>query len=136
MESTAIRSTLRDCEVFKGFDDAHLDYLIRNGRIKQFAEGRNIYQKGEAADGTFCFIVSGTVNVISEHGEILQTIGPQIILGEIGTVSPQSKRTITVRAAQPVEALEWNFEKIQKDFPELFERLRALALKRTLNWYY
>ena len=136
MNTIFVRDAVNDCDVFKGFDDEHLDFLVKNGRIKQYNEGQSIYNKGDVADGTFCLIVSGTVNIISEQYEILYAIGPGNIIGEIGTISPQSKRTITVRAAEKVDALEWDIDEIYKEMPGLFEKLRDLARKRTMNWYY
>ena len=136
MNTIFVRDAVNDCDVFKDFDDAHVDFLVKNGQIKRFTEGQIIYKKGETAYGTFRLIVSGNVNVISEEGEFLYAIGPGNVIGEIGTVSPQSKRTITVRAAGKVNTLEWKLDEITKEMPGLFEKLRDLARKRTLNWYY
>jgi len=136
MDITTVHQAIRRCEIFGGLDEAHIDFLVKNGQPKNFPEGSTIYQKGEPADGTFCLLVSGNVNIISERSEELYSIGAGSILGEIGTISPQTKRTITVRAAVPVEVVEWDFEEIEKELPELFEKLRDLARERTLNWYY
>ena len=78
---------------------------------------------GPGAGKTFCLIVSGTVSIVSEAGQVLESIGPGDIIDEIGTISPQSKRTITVQAGGPVEALEWDYETVDKGFTALAESL-------------
>ena len=72
----------------------------------------------------------------SDSGQILQTFGPNEIIGEIGTISPQHRRTITLSAATAVDLFEWDFKAIEKELPELFPRLRDLAKKRALRWNY
>ena len=124
------------CSIFNGLDDAQLDFLIKNARVRHFAEGTTIYAKGEEASGTFCLMVLGKANIISDSGQILQTFGPNEIIGEIGTISPQHRRTITLSAATAVELFEWDFKAIEKELPELFPRLRELARKRALRWNY
>ena len=136
MEANEIQKTLNKCSIFDGFDDAHFDFLIANARVRHFAEETTIYAKGEEASETFCLIVSGKVNIISETEQVLQTFGPNEIIGEIGTISPQRRRTIRVRAETTVDVLEWDLKAIEKELPELFPRLRDLARKRTLNWNY
>jgi len=136
MDLTAIRQAVQNCEVFSGYDEGPLNFLINNGQAKDYPEGHTLYRKGDTAEGTFCLIVSGNVNIISEREEMLETIGPGNILGEIGTISPQDKRTITVKASEPVEVVEWDLEAVQKEVHGLFEKLRDLARERTLNWHY
>ena len=136
MEVDEARKALNRCSIFNGFDDAQLDFLIKNARVRHFAEETTIYAKGEEASGTFCLMVSGKANIISDSGQILQTFGPNEIIGEIGTISPQHRRTITLSAASAVELFEWDFKAIEKELPELFPRLRDLARKRALRWNY
>ena len=136
MEVDEARKALNRCSIFNGFDDAQLDFLIKNARVRHFAEEATIYAKGEEASGTFCLMVSGKANIISDSGQILQTFGPNEIIGEIGTISPQHRRTITLSAATAVDLFEWDFKAIEKELPELFPRLRDLARKRALKWNY
>ena len=81
-------------------------------------------------------MVSGKANIISDSGQILQTFGPNEIIGEIGTISPQHRRTITLSSATAVDLFEWDLKAIEKELPELFPRLRDLAKKRALRWNY
>jgi CRP-like cAMP-binding protein len=136
MEVNEIRKALSKCSIFDGFDDAQLDFLITNARVRHFAEETTIYAKGEEASEAFCLMVSGKAKIISDSGQILQIFGPNEIIGEIGTISPQRRRTITLGAATAVALLEWDLKTIEKELPELFPRLRDLARKRTLKWNY
>ncbi len=136
MDQETVHHTVKSCAVFNAYDNRHINFLINNGQLKSFPEDQTIYQKGETASGTFCLIVSGNVNVISDQDEILNTIGPGNIIGEIGTISPQEKRTITVKTAEPLEVVEWDLETIQKEVPGLYEKLRDLARDRTIKGFY
>ena len=136
MERNEILKALNRCSIFDGFDGAQLDFLIENARVRHFAEDTTIYAKGEEASETFCLMVSGKARIISESGKILRAFGPNEIIGEIGTISPQRRRTVTLSAATDVGLLEWDLKAIEKELPELFPRLRDLARKRTLTWNY
>ena len=114
MDQETLHDAIKTCSVFSDYDDSLINSLILNSRTISYTEGQTIYKKGETASKMFCLIVSGSVNIISEQGEILNTIGPGNIIGEIGTISPQKKRTITVSAAESVDVLEWNLETIYK----------------------
>jgi len=52
----------------------------------------------------------------------------------IKTVTGQA--TKFVGTGEKVDALEWDIDEIYKEMPGLFEKLRDLARKRTMNWYY
>jgi CRP-like cAMP-binding protein len=134
LDFAVIRDAVKKCETFAGFDDARLGFLLMTCQTMGFQAGEVIYAKGEEARKTFCLIVSGTVSIVSEAGKVLESIGPGDIIGEIGTISPQSKRTITVRAGGPVEALEWDYETVDKGLPDLLPKLKDLAWKRATNW--
>ncbi len=135
MDFAVIRDAVRECETFNGFDDTRLGFLLVTCQTRAFREGEVIYAKGkEAARKTFCLIVSGTVSIVSEAGQVLESIGPGDIIGEIGTISPQSRRTITVQTGGPVEALEWDYQTVEQGLPDLLPKLKDLAWKRATNW--
>jgi len=135
MEFGIVRAALRKCEVFSGFDDAQLGFLMNKGEIREFSEGDIIYEKDTESGGSFCLIASGSINIISENGQILQTMGPGEVIGEIGSISPRHRRTVRVEAARHTEALEWDIEDIQDNLPGLLPKLKDLAWKRLTNWY-
>ena len=136
METDQIRKALNKNSLFDGFDEAQLGILIENARVRHFAEDTTIYKKGEEASGTFCLMVTGKANIISDSGQVLQTFGPNEIIGEIGTISPQHRRTMTITAKTSVDLVEWDLKAIENELPELFPRLRDLARKRAMKWNY
>jgi CRP-like cAMP-binding protein len=135
MDKTVAQTALKASEVFNNFEEDQLGLLNESGQTRRFSKGEDIYEKGSESHGTFCLIVSGSVEIVSENGQILQRMGANEVIGEVGTISPQNKRTITVRATEPVEALEWDLASIEDNFPELLKRLKDLAWKRITNWY-
>ena len=134
METSDFKSIIQQNPLFKKLEDNTLNILIHQGKIKLFAQGETVYQKGEPSRGDFGIVMSGRVGVISESGQIVAGLGPGEIIGEIGATSPQSKRTVTVRAVQNTELLEWNIKAIQKTFPELLKQLKDLTWKRVSNY--
>jgi CRP-like cAMP-binding protein len=120
---------LRKCVLFNDLDEAQLDILIKSGQTKQFSPGEEIYTKGEPSKGTFCLIVFGRVGVIVESGQIIRGMGSSEVIGEVGTISPQSKRTVTVRTVEPTEIIEWDVNTIKTKLPDLMKKLKDLAWK-------
>ncbi|GAK58703.1 predicted protein [Candidatus Vecturithrix granuli] len=134
METGDFKSIIQQNPLFKKLDDNSLNILIHQGKIKLFAQGEIIYQKGEPSQGNFGIVISGRVGVISNSGQIIAGLGPGEIIGEVGATSPQGKRTVTVRAIQNTELLEWNIKTIQQTFPELVKQLKNLTWKRVSNY--
>ena len=114
MEMDQIRKALTQNSLFEGFDEVQLGILVKNAQVRHFAEDTTIYEKGEEASGTFSLMVSGKANIVSDSGKILQTFGPNEIIGEIGTISPQHRRTITLTAKTNVDLLEWDLKAIEE----------------------
>jgi CRP-like cAMP-binding protein len=135
MDKTEVQAALKACDVFNNFEGKQLGLLIESAQSRRFPKDEDIYKKGSESFGTFCLIISGNVEIVSENGQILQSMGPNEVIGEIGIISPQRKRTVTVRATEPIEALEWDFKSIEDNFPELLKRLKDLGWKRLANWY-
>ncbi|MEA2040762.1 MAG: cyclic nucleotide-binding domain-containing protein [Thermodesulfobacteriota bacterium] len=134
LDAVRIRTIIEGCELFRGFDGSQIGILIKNADIKRFSEGVIVYAKGEESQNTFCLIVSGSVNIVSDNGFVLEELGRNQIIGEIGTISPQHRRTVDVVAKEPTEVLEWNFLDIKESLPDLLKRLKDLAWKRISNW--
>ena len=61
---------------------------------------------------------------------------PVMLMALIKNHGRVSVRKIATQFAQRDEALIEYYSKITKEMPGLFEQLRDLARKRTLNWYY
>ena len=134
MDFNMVRSAIKENSIFRGLNQAQLGILLMTAKRIEIPSEEQPYTKGDESDGTFVLIVSGKVNAIAESGQIMQEFGPGEVLGEVGVISPQKKRTVTVRTAQPTVALEWRFQDIEKNVPELVKTLKELAWKRIASW--
>lgn len=135
MDLKVVQSVMKNCELFEGVDQSQLGFLMLKGSAREFSEGETVYRKGEKAGGTLALIVSGKVNVIAEDGYVLRELGVGEVMGEVGTISQQGTRTVSVTASQPTQILQWHIRDIKEGSPELIKRLKDLAWKRIKNWY-
>ena len=134
MDFDVIRDALKGNELFKGLDQILLEILIAKAGFRQFSAGETVYRKGEETGGTIALIVSGTVNVVAENGYVLNELGVGEVIGEVGTITQEGKRTVTLTVAEPTEIIEWQIQDIEENTPELLKRLKDLAWKRIQYW--
>jgi len=130
MDIKEIQNAFSKCEVFKGLDPALVGLLIMTGNPASHAEGESIYSKGDPAGGTFALVVSGKVSAVAQSGFAVNELGVGEIIGEVGTISQQGQRTITLKAMEPTRILKWNMGEIREKSPELLAKLKDLAWKR------
>jgi CRP-like cAMP-binding protein len=134
MDLDTIRTVVKESGLFEDLDLTALEVLIVKGGVRQFSPGEAIYQKGEASGGTMALIASGKVHVVAENGYVVRELGAGEMIGEVGTISRERKRTVTLAAAEPAEIIEWHIGDIEEISPELMKRLKDLAWKR-LKYY-
>jgi CRP-like cAMP-binding protein len=135
MERSEIKDMVRKSEIFSILDDDELDLLLYYGDQKRFPSGETIYRSGEAAQGTFCLILSGTIEIVTEADRLIRKMGAGEVIGEIGVTSPQSKRTVTARTAEPTSLLEWHVGYIKDHWPGIMKKLKDKAWKHLANYY-
>ena len=134
MDFITVRTAIQGSKVFEGFDQAHLGLMLMIADIKDFSSGEIIYSKGQESEGVFGMIVSGSVGVVAESGQVLKELGGGEVIGEVGTISPQQRRTLTVKTTEPTTMLEWQIGEIQDKLPELVDRLKDVAWRRIAGW--
>ncbi len=134
MELSAARHAIEKCKYLRGLDKTRLGLLLMKARIRELSGGEMLYFKGEESGGRFALIVSGRVSVVAESGQVLRELGAGEVIGEIGSVSPQQRRTLTVKAAGPTAALEWELEEVEEGVPEIVKILKDLAWRRVSDW--
>ena len=106
---------LKQCELFKGFNDDELKALIPHIRTAQFEKGNWILQEGTKGDDLY-IIRSGKAEVmrlqdINRYHE-LETLGPGEWVGEMALVEGEP-RSASVRALEKTEVLVFS----SKDLP-------------------
>ena len=135
METSELKVIARKCEMFQSLDGDELDLLLFYGEQKEFASGHTIYSSGEPAEGNFCLILSGRIEIITENGRVIRKMGRGEVIGEIGVTSPQSKRTVTARTAEPTLLLEWNVKYVKNHWPVVLKKLKDQAWKHLATYY-
>lgn len=130
MDFNIMQKALNDCSLFRGMDQGQLGLLAMNAEAKEFSPEDIVYRQGDDADGSFALIVSGKLEAITQQGYVLKTLCAGEIIGEVGTISQQRKRTVTLKAVEPATLLQWNIENIGNTSPSLFKKLKDLAWRR------
>jgi CRP-like cAMP-binding protein len=135
MDVKVVKTTLKQCELFKTFDDEEIEVLMLHGQMKELPRGKIIYLKGQKSDDTFCAILSGAVNIVAKDGHVVREIGRSQVIGEVALSNPHRMRTATVITKEPVELLEWNVNQIKEKIPILWKKLLKLAWQDISNYY-
>jgi CRP-like cAMP-binding protein len=91
----------RRISFFRFLTDDDRSRLARIGVRRSYAAGEPIVEEGSDRGGLFV-ILTGTAEV--EAGDAVHVLGPGDFFGELGQLTAQ-RRTATVLAAQPVEAM-------------------------------
>lgn len=133
MDFEDARKAIQENAIFAGISESHLGLLLAKARGRHFAEGESVFVKGQGEAKTFCLIVSGTMNVLRESGQVLRTLRRPEIIGEIGPVSPRHQRTSDVTAGEEAEVLEWNMDDVTPEIADLDRKLKALAWERIVD---
>lgn len=135
MDFTMMQKALRQCPVFRDMDDGQLGLLAMNAEAKEFDANTVVYRQGDDADGSFALIVSGKLEISTRQGRVLKTLGAGEIIGEVGTISQQGKRTATLKTIAPVSLLQWKMDDISSSSPSLLKNLKDLAWRRIKEFY-
>jgi len=94
-------SALREIPFFATLSDQDLDGVLRVGERVSFEPGQAIVEEGQAGDAMFV-VLSGQAEV--DVGGRFHRLGPGEFFGEMALIAAK-RRTATVKAASPVEAL-------------------------------
>src|SRR6266513_1913842 len=100
MEQTTVEA-LRSSPFFEGLADDDLERIAEMGEPVSFGEGETIMEKGTPGDAMYV-LLWGTAEL--EVGGRVHKPGAGQVVGEMALFS-RKKRTATVTAAAPVEAL-------------------------------
>lgn len=130
MDFNIMQKALKDCSLFRELDQGQLGLLAMSAEAREFSRGDIVYQQGDDADGSFALIVSGKLEASTQQGYVLKTLGAGEIVGEVGTISQQGKRTVTLKAVEPAALLQWNISDMGSTSPSLLKKLKDLAWRR------
>ncbi|MCF8128547.1 MAG: cyclic nucleotide-binding domain-containing protein [Deltaproteobacteria bacterium] len=130
MDFSTMQKALNDCSLFRGMDQGQLGLLAMSAEAKEFVADDVVYRQGDDADGSFALIVSGKLEASTQQGYVLKTLNAGEIIGEVGTISQQGKRTVTLKAVEPSSLLQWHIQEIGNTSPALLKKLKDLAWRR------
>lgn len=135
MNTEFVKKLLKKAPCFKELSEKDVLTLADNGALKRLNAGTFIYRKGEPSEGRFCMMITGQAGIVTEDNQIVKTIGPGEVLGEIAITSPQNVRTATVKALEPVNLLEWDVNALKTNMPAVMRKLKEQAWKRLSDFY-
>jgi len=122
------KKVLRENELFQDLDDPTLDKIIGHADARLLAQDEVVYRRGDAANDTFCIIIFGSVKIVGNTGQVLAVLKRGKVMGEIGIMGLQQRRSADVIALEPTSILEWKFSEIKDTSPTLIKNLQKLAL--------
>ena len=134
MDLDIVKTALKRCELFEGLDEGQMGVLVMRASSREFSAGETVYERGDDSGGTFALIGSGKISVVAQYGFVLNDLGVGEIIGEVGVITQQDKRTVTIKTIEPTEILEWHVKDVEEGSPEFLKRLKELAWKRMKYW--
>ena len=122
------KKVLRENDLFEDLDDTLLGTLITHANAKLLSQDEFLYRRGEEANDTFCIIIFGSVKIVGDAGQVLAVLKRGKVIGEIGVMGMQHRRSADVIALEATSILEWRFGDIKDKAPNLMKKLQKLAL--------
>jgi CRP-like cAMP-binding protein len=122
------KKVLQENELFQNLDETVLDSLIAHADAKLLAKDEVLYRRGEASNDTFCILIFGSVKIVGNSGQVLAVLDRGKVMGEIGIMGLQKRRSADVVALEPTSILEWTFTDVKELSPNLEKNLQKLAL--------
>jgi CRP-like cAMP-binding protein len=125
---------IESSHLFKSLDEDGRKQILASGELVRFDAGTVILFEGEEGDA-FYLLKKGSVWVSTRRGGKdvrLATLARGAFFGEVAVLSGQP-RTATVTAAEPVEAVRFDKEKIDEilvHYPRVRKLLEAVVLGR------
>lgn len=105
-----------------------LDHFSKSKHFKSYAAGTVIFNEGDISDGYMYAVREGQVDIIT-HGEVLETVEPGGIFGEMGLIDdePRYATAIAKTDCKVVPVDQYHFFFLIDEAP-----MFAITLMRTL----
>ncbi len=122
---------LRHLDIFKPLSDKNLRDLSALLQLKEYAPGDEILTMGEKGSNLF-ILLSGTVAVIDDDGEVLSEVTDGQVLGEMSLLSgePVTKTVLAKDASRLAVLNNKDFRHVLKKYPELNVLFYRLLVER------
>ncbi len=99
---------LRDNSWFKDFSPSLIEELVKVGKIEAYQSDQLIITEGEIAD-SFYTIISGSADVV-KYSNIIARMTAGDSFGELGHIADNTRRTASIRTAEPTKVLSVSFK--------------------------
>ena len=121
---------LAELPLFEGLDEESLRTVSKAAQEVSVQEGAELVREGDYSYN-LTIIDEGQAEVVHD-GEVVATLGPGDVFGEIGVLS-KGMRNATVRATTQMRLITltgWDLRRLRGRIPELEERVSRLAADR------
>ena len=121
---------LAELPLFEGLDEESLRTVSKAAQEVSVQEGAELVREGDYSYN-LTIIDEGQAEVVHD-GEVVATLGPGDVFGEIGVLS-KGMRNATVRATTPMRLITltgWDLRRLRGRIPQLEERVSQLAAER------
>ena len=115
------REIFKNSPLFVGVPRSSAADLFMHATTRRLEKKAVVYGRDEMSDQTFMLLVSGKLQIVDGKDSVQGEIGRGELVGEVGVVSPQHKRSVSVIAAEGAEALLWNVRDLPKDLWKIYE---------------
>ena len=122
---------LGELPLFEGLDEESLRTISKVAQEVSVQEGAELVREGDYSYN-LTIIAEGQAEVVHD-GEVVATLGPGDVFGEIGVLS-KGMRNATVRATTPMRLITltgWDLRRLRGRIPELEDRISKLAAERS-----
>ena len=103
MEERFFRRGVERWSFFEGLRQAVIDELMARGKPRELAEGELLVDEG-GEDGEMFVVLEGCLEILA-GGKSVDVAGRGELIGEIAILSPERRRTATIRALIPTKLL-------------------------------
>lgn len=133
-DETYLTRLLSDYAMFQSLEDRDINTIVSHLKFRESPPGEIIIQKGEPGENLY-IIVSGSVDVLDEQGNILDRMGSEDVFGEMSLISGDPVNA-TIQVVEQAELLYLNgkeFIRLLRTYPGLQMYFARLLSKRLSN---
>ncbi len=134
-ESRTLIRLLAKCDLLRHLPAEEIEDILQMVNTVHLSAGETLFRVGDPGDALF-IVAAGTVEVSSEAGSLLASLGEGQAFGEMALIGGGGVRTASVRAAGGVDLLRIDraeFDSMVESDPQLATAVQQLSHDRALK---